>query len=409
MISNVAITITDGWAFRWLFTSGVYSKLKHNFVISFYVNRFYMTKLESMGLENIHLLPESSNSFVFLNSAINESYRNSKNLAIQKYYLSKYTLCKRIVSHINSWRFFTKILTYLYNKSLEWERFNYARKVNVRGVDKVIFLSPYLTEEIVLSALCEPHVYKTFVLPSWDNVYKYALKQQYDSYIVWGDAQSRFIHDEFGVRRSQIKVLGSITQYVFQGISKNHEPSRDYVLYCSIGERLFPQERKFVSDLSRLFGLGIFGRKKLMVRLHPADSIDLYKGLVDEGCIISTTNGVKSLHNWDVEESFFSRYYSELSNASLVINVASTVTLDCLVINQNVVNYNPIDYDVPFNYYSFEHFLPLEDVVHCCKSFAEICAFIKEETIGILSEKNQVINLDVRADLGEYCEEIIGD
>lgn len=408
-MSNIAITITDGWAFRWLFTSGLYSRLDRDLRVSLYVNDFYMQKLQCMGLENVYLLPKASSKFILLNSIINESYRNNKNLEIQKYYLSKYSIHKRIVSGLSKWHFFSRICAILYSKVLLNECASFDKNLNMSHVDRVIFLSPYLPSELVLAAFCDERIDKVFVLPSWDNIYKYSLNSRYNSYIVWGFAQKVFLENEFGVRTDKIKVLGSITQYVFNGITKSHSPSHEYVLYCTIGKRLFPQERKFVGDLARLFALGVFGRKRLMIRLHPADNIELYQGLESASCSVSAIRGVQTLHNWDVDQDFFARYYSELSNACLIINVASTVTLDSLMLNQNVVNYNPIDYDIPFDYYSFEHYAPLKDVVYCCQTFSEICEFIKDDKIGRLKNMSTVINLEVSADINSYFNSIISD
>lgn len=403
------ITITDGWAFRWLFTSSAYSVLSQKYKIRLYVNEFYMSKLKQMDNFDIYLLPKASKKFLILNALLNESFRNNNKLKIQKYYLSKYSVIKRFLSWVTSLCFMNTLLTTGYNYLLNREVFQYSHSLDITGVEKAIFLSPYYAAERVLSAMCSRLVSTIFVLPSWDNIYKYHLSQTYDSYVVWGVDQSCFLKVQLGIQEEKIKVLGSITQHVFAGMTSIETSVKDYVLYCTIGQRLFPNEYIFVSDLARLFRLGVFGEKKLMIRLHPADRMEIYEDLISDSCIISSTEGVRSLHDWDVDDAFFTHYYAELSNASLVINVASTVTLDCLSINQNTVNYNPVDYDIPFDYYSFEHYTSLKDVVVCCRSFAEVCDFIRRDANGIIKNTNSALNLNFDGDVSNYCYSLIGD
>ena len=374
-MKRLGFTITDGWAFRFLFTTGFYKKLIRNHRLTLICSSYYYNLIsndfELIGDQVTLLKLEFSkkNFFFIAIPFLNFLFSNSRYFEIRKFHILKNNCLSR------QFLFFIKLIIMRFiNIELFYK---YICKIKLNKpfiiedeIDEIFFLSPYLKEEIALS-LCfsEDNTKLCFVLPSWDNIYKYYTFKHYDSYLVWGESQQFFLKNILNIN-SPIYLKGPISQYVFNNYkmsdsyknllkpSSSSSSSSVNLLYCTITSRNFPNEVSFVKNLINKINSNEYGKDcHLAIRLHPAEKdLDIYRKLVSKKVSLSYAKGVISLANWDVSDNFFSDQIDDLIKSDIVICVASTITLDAIMLGRPVINFKPRILNGKVDYYDFEHY-----------------------------------------------------
>ncbi len=362
MKNSIAITISDGWAYRYLFSTGAYDFLSKEYDITLICSNYYKNLLDKKLIKSI---PIKSIKFIdsSLISILNFFYRSSFDNAINNFYLSKYSFFpKALYYFFVKWHiavtfiFFKKAITLF----LEFRCKYFYSYGQLDSVDSVLFLSPYAHNEIILSFILPENTRKIFILPSWDNVYKYHLFDNYNKYIVWGENQKNHLRK---YTSKPIICLGSLGQFAINKILLIHNQKRKnkfVINYSTVTTRIFHNEINFVNKLAEMIEADCFGKRvQLIIRLHPADKNTIYYNTLASNRVkISTVSG-RPLDEWNVDKDFYSRLVDDIKNSDLVINVASTITLDSILMNRFVINIRPNESHSARDYYQFQHYLPI--------------------------------------------------
>ena len=366
-MKHIGFTISDGWAFRFLFATGLYKEIVKENKVTLICSSYYhdlITKnllgLDS-GVDVVKLEFINQNKVFALIRINNFIFRDTHGFKLRKWHILKHKWVSRqflLVVNFILQKFVNIdfLSTFLHRIKLQ-KPFVIKEKI-----DELFFLSPYLKEEVALS-LCysDDDTKLCFVLPSWDNIYKYYTFKHFDSYIVWGESQQLFLKNVLKIS-SPIFLKGPISQYVFNrhkaydGYSSSSVSVR--LLYCTITSRNFPNEVSFVRNLINKINSNDYGNDcHLTIRLHPADKdLDIYEKLVSKKVGLSHIKGVSSLTNWDVSDSFFPELINDFVNSDIIICVASTITLDAIMLGRPVINFKPQILKGKVDYYDFEHY-----------------------------------------------------
>lgn len=197
-----------------------------------------------------------------------------------------------------------------------------------------------------------------YVLPSWDNLFKWKTYGFYDHYLVWGNSQKVFLQD-FHQLTESVEVIGGPT--VWNLFNSNiPEIYGNEVLYTTVGKKLFPNEMEFISELYNSIQKGYLGENVfLTIRLHPYDFTDVNEFPVGQNVRLIRPNSSFEMQNWVVPQTFYSEFYDELRRAKIVICMASSVTLDAVCFGRLVINV--MDKSIGHDYYSFEHYKPISN------------------------------------------------
>jgi hypothetical protein len=399
---NLAFTITDGWAFRFFFVTGLYKEIQNKYNITLICSKYYFNKINKNYREfddNVQVvkLGFNNNYKVFFKSIslLNFIFKNVHDFNLNKYHILKrnwlprqfYLVLNILLKNFKSTKLIETIVTsFKIDKPFK----------SKEEIDIIYFLSPYLKEEIALSLSYKKDKTKLcFILPSWDNIYKYYTFKHFDSYIVWGESQQFFLKNTMNIN-SPIYLKGPISQYIFNNYimsdSYNNylKPSSSVnLLYCTITPRNFPNEVNFVKDLINKINNDVYGNNcHLTIRLHPAEKdVDSYRDLVSNKVSISYSKGVSSLYDWDVDERFFLDQIEDFINSDIVITVASTITIDAIILNRPVINFKPKILNGKVDLYQLDHYKSVtnSNELEIVESIEELDSVIKE----ILSGKHK--------------------
>ena len=419
-MKSIAFTITDGWAYRFLFSTGFYEELKNNYKITLLCSNYYYGLINSNydNIECIKLDFSKKNKvfFIFI-SLLNFIYRNVYDFNINKFYILKkkwlprqfFKLVSTILKRFNSIKLLENFA----------ENYHIKKPINIhKNFDTVYFLSPYLNHEIALSiSLKGSKTNLCFILPSWDNIYKYYTFKHYNSYFVWGESQKFFLKDKLNIK-SPIYVKGPISQYIFNKYKNTNlkiisdKNKSCNLLYATITSRNFPNELDFVKNLIKKIENDEYGKNSsLLIRLHPAEkNEDFYRAFESEKVSISKSSGVSSLTNWDVDEKFFLHQSEEFLKSDIVITVASTISIDAIIFNKPVINFRPKILNGKIDLYEFEHqqSIAKSNEFEIVDSMEELDLVIKEILKGKQKNYRKSISKEVflhdSVDLNNYLE-----
>jgi hypothetical protein len=370
-LNPLIITITDGWAFRYVFSTGAFEFLTSKYKVKIFASSFYFYKLcdykkGEFELYNIEIKNSKITDKVI--SLKNYIYRNFHGFNISKFYISKLNAFQQIVFFlikplISSYG--DRIILFLDSLQGFMLRKHIGKfEKEILYSDKILFLSPYSKIEVkFLNTLTNPRIKKYFVLPSWDNIYKYHLNDNYFKYIVWGPDQRDFL-SKIGISQNKIVCLGSISQFVFNKLRNSDSIKRSLssngrmrIMYSTVTSKIFPEEDQLVSQLCELINGEYFGPNvDLLIRLHPADSSSEYKYLESERVFISGNFMGNNINYWDVANDFFELQVMDILSSNLIISVASTMTLDSIILGRATINYRPAFCVNEKDYYNFEHY-----------------------------------------------------
>jgi hypothetical protein len=177
---------------------------------------------------------------------------------------------------------------------------------------------------------------------SWDNIYSKGYMAPADLYVVWGDVMAKQLTALFGVPAFRISVLGAPH---IGGLRPQcgFACSRDTLLYSTAAAVHFPDEKELVSQLAKDFAAGAFlDFARLVIRTHPAGPNALYDDLANpEACIFvehPTSLGKREISQWVPDTNELTHLGQQLSRVSVAINMASTMSLDCLAHGISVIN-----------------------------------------------------------------------
>lgn len=354
--STIIIPILDPWSLRFVMSSGFlefYSdKNCKVFVLSTNDYIKNLPKYEHVNYVESNVSKIGLPIFSMLNVLFklfgNESYSN--------YFKHSQPLASKLLVVLNL-RFLQELLLWLNNILIKLVVNDFL--VLNKETQCIYFdLSPYNYESFFYASrfkqLDKSKV--IYVLPSWDNLYKWKTYRFYDYYLVWGNSQKVFLEDLLKLTGS-VKIIGGPT--VWNLFNHNlPEINGNEVLYTTVGKKLFPKEMEFIWSLYHVIQNGYLGENVILtIRLHPYDFTSLKEFPVGKNIRLVRPNSSFEMQKWLVPQTFYSEFYNELRRAKIVICMASSVTLDAVCFGRLVINI--LDRSIGHDYYSFEHYKPI--------------------------------------------------
>jgi hypothetical protein len=177
---------------------------------------------------------------------------------------------------------------------------------------------------------------------SWDNIYSKGYMAPADLYVVWGEVMAKQLTELFGVASFKLVALGAPH---IGGLKSRNDPKccRDTLLYSTAAGVHFPDEKELVSKLAQDFAAGVFtGFERLVIRTHPAGPNTIYDDLADPAVGIyvehPTSLGKREITQWVPDSNELEILGQQLIRVAVAVNLASTMTLDCLVHGISVIN-----------------------------------------------------------------------
>ena len=194
------------------------------------------------------------------------------------------------------------------------------------------------------------------LVESWDNlISKGPLSVIPDRMAVWNEGMKIEADELHNFSMSKVDVVG-VPQFELYADAKclverkqffstlGMDPGRKLVIYAASTEGLIPNEPDIVETVCRIIQQGLLERPaQLIVRLHPITSPQLrseyqrrFSGRPH--LFLQSPGRLSSLHDgWDPTWSDMSMLASTLFYAEVVVNVASTVTIDAAVLGRAIL------------------------------------------------------------------------
>jgi hypothetical protein len=220
----------------------------------------------------------------------------------------------------------------------------------------------------------------------WDNLSsKYHTVLPVDHLAVWNDTMRDEAIHYHGFRADRVKVTGAVP---FDGYfggepiptrgelcrSLGADPARPLVTLATAPAQVYPTTDKVVEILARAIeDGGLDPEVQLLVRVHPRDHADLYNRFHDGRRVfvekpfqqLERSRGAPELDSFTPGSEGRRRLAATLAHSDVIVNFASTTTLEASLFDTPVVNIGFDDTpDLPLplsiaRYYHFEHYRPV--------------------------------------------------
>jgi|GEM_PF-2856228 len=364
MKQKMLLSLPIGMSLRNLLLSGVYCELNKKYDV------FLITTLNDRDFCQ-SLAPEST---IFIYPPVNKikGYIRSIFKKIDYFYFWIIHKPKTIEKYILKLKEDSKI-TYLLSSFVVkfWKRViensklrkgilffylesNYTSLLVLNDIELVFIPTIDVQEDIILSN-CANNIGIPLIalVHSWDNLpSRGSILFSPDLLLVWNYIMRDQAIEFHGIDSDTIKVVG-IPQYDFYKkniqistrhvfFKKNNLIEYDKVItYTCVAKHVFPDEEKFIFNLYNLVHQGTFGNCLLIIRLHPTERTEYYE------IILKNKNDIYV----DIPDSLFAATYSDihdikgvenfvnlLYHSDIIINLASTITIDAAVFDTPVIN-----------------------------------------------------------------------
>lgn len=195
-------------------------------------------------------------------------------------------------------------------------------------------------------------------IPSWDNVStKNRMVFKYDGYLVWNEQNRDELYEVYPhTRKVPVYVVGAPQFDVFFHdrfkvdraafcAPLGLRPDRKIIVY-SLGSPNFLKEHHGAVEIARRVANGNFGDAQLLIRPHPihdnAEMRDIFSEFGAQVRLQITPNAGRDLIRRTQDEAQIIDWVNTFRHADVVVNLASTVTVDAAIFNKPVVN---LDFD----------------------------------------------------------------
>ncbi len=195
---------------------------------------------------------------------------------------------------------------------------------------------------------------------SWDNLTsKPAYYTGYDQYLVWSERMREEVLRYYPEAAGRTVAATGVPHFDWyrrpEMVWSREElcqrmgldPGRPLILYAAATPHLAPAEDRIVRRLAGEVEAGrLPGRPQLLVRLHPGDSGERFRGWHVNGAVRLRVPGERSggrLSAFCPTPEDDRELVSSLAHADVVVNLASTITLEAALLDRPVVNvaYDP--------------------------------------------------------------------
>jgi len=280
------------------------------------------------------------------------------------------------------------VLPWLRERFLDWEHLIFQHKaVNAifdsEQIDLVLLGSPgfEMQDAVLLHSAVRRRVTVISAVLSWDNLSSRGLiNPQPDKLLVWSDHMKKEAIRLHGMPANRIVETGAPLYDVFANSERlgsrvenlEHlglDPAKRVIFYGTNHAGYFANEIEVVRQVARWVEEDALGaRCQLWIRLHPQAVSGTYKvfaepyrRLTSERVKVEFPPVREGNLPWDLPERDLEHLIRLLRDADVVINTASTLSIDAAVLDRPVVcvAYDP-DGNVPYEksvrrYYDFTH------------------------------------------------------
>ncbi len=220
----------------------------------------------------------------------------------------------------------------------------------------------------------------------WDNLSsKYHTVLPVDHLAVWNDTMRDEAVRYHGFRPERVKVTGAVPFDAYFGDepkmtraefcrSVGADPARPLVTLATAPASVYPTTDKVVEMLARALEDGrLEAGTQLLVRVHPRDHADLYRRLHDGRRVfvekpfqqLERSPGAPELDSFTPGSAGRQRLAATLAHSDVIVNFASTTTVEAALFDTPVVNIGfddtqglPLPLSIA-RYYQFEHYRPV--------------------------------------------------
>lgn len=225
--------------------------------------------------------------------------------------------------------------------------------------DVVVSTGPFQFEQpAIFTAAKQQGIPTLAYIPSWDNVStKNRMVFKYDGYIVWNEQNKDELLDVYPhARQVPVYVVGAPQFDVFfldrfkvdraTFCSQQGLQTEQKIILYSLGSPNFLKEHHGAIEMAKRVEAGHFGNVQLLVRPHPIHDNAEMRGIFAEFGpnvrLQGTPNAGRDLIRRTQDESQIVDWVNTFRHADVVVNLASTVTIDAAICDTPVVN---LDFD----------------------------------------------------------------
>lgn len=225
---------------------------------------------------------------------------------------------------------------------------------------------------------------------SWDNLHSGSKNIRKPDYlIVWNDIIKKTAQDMHNFKESQIFVSGIIRfdHYFAQKekelsreeflISKGLDLNEKTILITTVTDGNYPLEKEMIKRLLEEREKGkLEGFPNIFIRLHPKDNLSKYEEFLSRKNVIVEEAGkemkIELGTKIEMDEDDLMNLKYTLKYCDVVINYASTITLEACIFDKPIINIGFPEYYL--NAYSFSHYKPIVDIgaIKLARSFEEM-------------------------------------
>jgi hypothetical protein len=370
-MKTIAITCFVGWVVRNLGHTNLIDELARNYKIVIICDSKLFPQVEAMARDNPNI---DIKQVTVKTSSAARKLKSLLSLITSVQYFPMYASYKynkflRSAAVLGSLDLIESSAQRLYMRLCDDKHLAHQLSEGLDAIDELLITSPFGIEDHHIQENISGNPSVAHYYLSWDNIYTKGYSFKADKYLVWADF----------MKEAVVNVKGCLTDAVYAvetpfigGIGRCSGPQRKRnLLYSCTTAMHYPDEINlikilktcFIADWSHYFD-------NFIIRTHPAGPNFVYNSLEDKAqhVVVSHPTKVeeKSLYDWVPDSGELVGLYQALTDADIVINVASTMSIDAashnaLVINVGFHNIPSVDARVK-KYYKFEHYRNLVDL-----------------------------------------------
>ena len=415
-MKTIFVTITGGYGFRNILRTDAFKILKsktdlrivvfapqsirEKIISEFNRKEIFFEDLTKYKLNIVEKVLKKFAEIVFFNTIDYVETVRIKEIELKKKNYFSYLLVKLVKNVLGKDKNFIEALEKL---DMLFSKFKYRHfiylfeKYNPSLFFSTDFLFPY--EWGLTKTTKQTKVPIISMIANWDHLTKGRLPKS-DKVIVWNDFQKRQLIEYYGYSPNDILVAGIPHTDYFVRAKDKFLPKKEFlksigaprdkklITYTTAPPTGSPFEPDLIEIICKAIKNGeIINPSHLHVRLHPADDSPRYEKLNKYGDIITFERpGGPVLHAkiWSPGEEDILHYANLLSCSDVLINVASTVTLDAAAFDTPIINiafdgYEQREFaESNARYFSYTHYsnVAKSNGVKIAKNVDELIKFI---------------------------------
>jgi CDP-Glycerol:Poly(glycerophosphate) glycerophosphotransferase len=369
MRSKIIISIPLVWGIRNFILTGITQELERRFEIFYAIPEIGKAYMVRSGISVEQLIILKSQKYTALQRwcslILHKSHRKRFPTASDEVFKpliepAKQGLRSYLVDSaalIFRWLFFYKLLE-RFEQFLYMQRIDTELEAQVKSIHPVFAISTSYVVNTEWSLFRLLHARKIKIIThilSFDNLTSrgYLPIKIFDNFLVWNVKMARELKAIYAIPDSKITITGT-PQFDFHThpqYLKSREWTQaqlgieggDYILYCANHYALTPDEPQLVKQIiTALKGNPVLSSYQVVLRLHPMDDYERWNNL------LADFPSVQVSYPWahhDGQNLFWGEPSTEdlvlfsntLRYCSLVLNIASTISIDAAILDKPVV------------------------------------------------------------------------